>query len=184
MEKQLEIVHLPFPQRLDSAAELSKWASERAKQSIFECGSSASKCSVMESAHASDAIFEARLNIIHTILAIERYCLANQNRLPESLSALVPSMLDSVPPDPFDGKPLRYKKLIKGYMVYSIGLDRKDDAGLPRFGVTTDVGVYGHEIWTNDLPRRFGPPPISPPLRPGTSQIGFTNWDITFVVEH
>jgi hypothetical protein len=34
-----------------------------------------------------------------------------------------------VPLDPWDGKPLRYKKLDKGYVIYSVGSDRKDDGG-------------------------------------------------------
>src|ERR1035441_3788064 len=34
--------------------------------------------------------------------------------------------------DPYDGKPLRYKKLTpKGYVVYSIGRNRVDDGGFP-----------------------------------------------------
>ena len=37
--------------------------------------------------------------------------------------------LKAVPLDPFDGKPLRYKKLSPGYVVYSIGEDLSDDGG-------------------------------------------------------
>lgn len=71
----------------------------------------------------------ARLDIMETALAIERYRLANQNHLPEKLDDLVPAFLPSVPNDPFDGRPLRYQKLPKGYRVYSIGANRKDDGG-------------------------------------------------------
>jgi hypothetical protein len=41
----------------------------------------------------------------------------------------VPTFLPAVPTDPFDGKPLRYKKLAKGYVVYSIGEDEVDNGG-------------------------------------------------------
>ena len=34
-----------------------------------------------------------------------------------------------VPPDPFDGKPLRYKKREDGVTIYSVGRDSKDDGG-------------------------------------------------------
>jgi len=34
-----------------------------------------------------------------------------------------------MPLDPFDGAPLRYKPLAKGYVVYSIGPDGHDDGG-------------------------------------------------------
>jgi hypothetical protein len=41
----------------------------------------------------------------------------------------VPTYLAAVPTDPFDGQPLRYKKLAKGYIVYSVGENGKDDGG-------------------------------------------------------
>ena len=61
-------------------------------------------------------------------LAIERLRLAN-NKLPESLKEMVPDYLDSVPLDPYDGKEIKYKKLAKGFVVYSIGKDLNDDGG-------------------------------------------------------
>jgi hypothetical protein len=64
-------------------------------------------------------------------LAIERYRLA-VGKLPDSLEKLVPAYLDSVPRDPFDGAQLRYKRLEKGYVVYSIGEDGSDDGGKER----------------------------------------------------
>jgi len=41
----------------------------------------------------------------------------------------VPLYLDAVPKDPFDAEYLRYKRLEKGYVVYSIGTDLSDDGG-------------------------------------------------------
>jgi hypothetical protein len=68
-----------------------------------------------------------------TALAVERYRLANGHALPGSLSQLVPHYFASVPEDPYDGKPLRYKKLSpKGYVVYSVGRNRQDDGGSVR----------------------------------------------------
>ena len=40
-----------------------------------------------------------------------------------------PAYLPAVPLDPWDGKPLRYKKLDKGYVIYSVGSGRKDNGG-------------------------------------------------------
>ncbi len=51
-------------------------------------------------------------------------------RYPEDLRALVPKFLPSVPSDPYDGKPLRYRKLAKGFKVWSVGGNRKDDGGV------------------------------------------------------
>jgi len=44
----------------------------------------------------------------------------------------MPTYLDAVPKDPFDGKELRYKKLETGFVVYSIGKDGNDDGGKER----------------------------------------------------
>jgi hypothetical protein len=44
-----------------------------------------------------------------------------------------------LPLDPFDGQPLRYKKLPKGYVVYSNGEDGKDDGGDEKKDITFTV---------------------------------------------
>jgi len=41
--------------------------------------------------------------------------------------------------DPFDGKPLRFKRLANGYMIYSIGRDLHDDGGKEEPPSTTGV---------------------------------------------
>jgi hypothetical protein len=46
---------------------------------------------------------------------------------PPDLNGLVPSILKSVPVDPYTSKPLRYVKRGKDGVVYSAGPDRKDD---------------------------------------------------------
>jgi hypothetical protein len=74
-----------------------------------------------------------------TSLAVERYRLAN-GALPGSLSDLVPKFLDAFPTDPFDGQQLRYKKIAKGYVVYSVGEDGKDDGGDEKKDITFTVG--------------------------------------------
>ena len=50
----------------------------------------------------------------------------------ERLEELVPQFLPSVPLDPYDGQPLRYKRLPAGFVVYSIGADGRDDGGKER----------------------------------------------------
>ena len=73
----------------------------------------------------------ARRRVTWTALAAERFRLA-QGRLPTTLDELVPTYLDAVPIDPFDGQSLRYRLLEKGYVVYSIGTDEIDDGGAER----------------------------------------------------
>jgi hypothetical protein len=70
----------------------------------------------------------AQLRTARLALAIERYRLI-AGKLPDALTDLVPTYLDAVPADPFDGKEMRYKKLETGFVIYSIGEDLSDDGG-------------------------------------------------------
>ncbi|MEI6217645.1 MAG: hypothetical protein WCP86_01975 [bacterium] len=68
-----------------------------------------------------------------TSLAGIRLCLSlrsyeiDHGRIPDSLSDLVPDYIDSVPADPYDGKPMRYAP--EKRILYSIGSDLKDSGG-------------------------------------------------------
>lgn len=73
----------------------------------------------------------AQLRAATTAMAVERYRLGH-GVLPDRLDALVPAFLDAVPQDPFDGQPLRYKKLATGYVIYSVNDDGHDDGGRQR----------------------------------------------------
>ena len=90
---------------------------------------------------AADCV--GQLRAAQAALAVERYRLAASSALPDSLRQLVPKYLAGVPDDPYDGKPLRYKKLSpKGYVVYSIGRNRQDDGGTPRPAAGKADGPY------------------------------------------
>jgi hypothetical protein len=70
----------------------------------------------------------AHCRVTCTALALERYYLA-QGRLADSVDVLVPEYLPSVPIDPFDGQALRFRRLDRGFVVYSIGEDLSNDEG-------------------------------------------------------
>ncbi len=74
----------------------------------------------------------ARLRVVQAALAIERFRLASQGDLPQRLNAIVPQFASSLPEDPFDGYPLRYSCSAGGFVIYSLGKDRKDNGGEPR----------------------------------------------------
>jgi len=76
-----------------------------------------------------DGDHTARMRTAQTAIAVERYRCAHDSQLPADLNELVPTYLPSVPRDPFDGQPLRFKRLNSGYVVYSIGSDLRDDGG-------------------------------------------------------
>jgi hypothetical protein len=56
---------------------------------------------------------------------------AKHGKYPEKLGELVPEFVPDVPADPYDGRPLRLRRADGGLVLYSLGRDRKDDAGRP-----------------------------------------------------
>lgn len=62
------------------------------------------------------------------VVAIERYR-QSSGSVPASLEILVPGYLDSIPLDTFTGKKLLYRFDDKIYVVYSVGVNLKDDWG-------------------------------------------------------
>ena len=76
-------------------------------------------------------------------LAVERHRLAT-GQIPQTLDELVPSFMPSVPLDPFDGKPLRFRHLDQGYVVYSVGQDLTDNQGEER---KPRRERRGHKTW-------------------------------------
>ena len=77
-----------------------------------------------------DARFIARLRTAEAGLSVESY---------RSVHGQLPDSLPATFSDPFDGQPLRYKKLAKGYVVYSVGEDGKDDGGDENKDITFTV---------------------------------------------
>ncbi len=63
-----------------------------------------------------------------TAIGLARFKLA-QNRYPDKLDELVPRFLDAVPVDLFNSKPIIYKRTADGYLLYSVGVNGKDDGG-------------------------------------------------------
>ncbi len=58
---------------------------------------------------------------------------------PESLSDLVPGLIPAVPIDPFTGDPFVYRREGEGFIVYSLGSNRKDDGGRSTWEITQMV---------------------------------------------
>lgn len=75
---------------------------------------------------ALDARYMAQVRLAAAAAAIERFRLAH-GYLPDTLAELTPGLLNSVPLDPFDEKPVRYKKLSEGYILFCVGRDGQDD---------------------------------------------------------
>ena len=69
-----------------------------------------------------------RLELSKVALALAAYR-AEKGQFPDALAALAPAYMKEVPKDLFTDGPLVYKKTQKGYLLYSLGPNMKDDGG-------------------------------------------------------
>jgi hypothetical protein len=92
---------------------------------------------------AGERITQAR-DVTLVVIAMERYRLA-QGRWPSSLQELVPAYLPAVPPDRLDGQALRYRLREDRPVLYSVGMDRKDDGGRSVFSGSDRAPVYAQD---------------------------------------
>jgi hypothetical protein len=125
MDKSISLVALPPPQSLAHANDLSS-ASDIAKKRMYTMSSMI--LPALRQAILREATAQANIKLATTALTVERFRL-DQGRLPIDLKELTPRFLDAIPTDPFDGAPLRYRRLDRGYVVYNVGEDGRDDGG-------------------------------------------------------
>jgi hypothetical protein len=123
MAGYLWAAHLPFPAKVN-AGQTNSGAIPR------YCIISRMLLSAISRTFIREGDTIARLRIARTSLAIERFRLQHGGTRPRSLDDLAPYYFDSVPTDPYDGSPVRFKGRESGYVVYSIGSDGQDNGGL------------------------------------------------------
>ena len=120
----IEALEHPISYRIRIAASIKDWPNRLSDRvSIFQ--------NIINSTvyvFIINAKYETVRRIVITALAVEQYRL-DHNKLPVFLHRLVPEYLKSVIKDPYDGQDLRYNKLEKGYVVYSVGEDLTDNDG-------------------------------------------------------
>jgi uncharacterized membrane protein len=122
------VVALPMRQRVKAADKFGKTldaaVAKRGKLSV-----AAMLLPSIGAATTRDVQIRARLRCARVALAIERYRLKHK-KLPKTLAVLAPKFIKELPADPFTGKGLMLKLgKEKGYMVYSVGQNQKDDGG-------------------------------------------------------
>ncbi|MGH7980198.1 MAG: hypothetical protein ACREE6_12560, partial [Limisphaerales bacterium] len=103
---------------------------------------------------------EAERRITLTAIALKRYQLVH-GKFPVALSGLAPEFVPSVPRDPIDGQPLRYRLMSNGnFLLYSIGQNDCDDGG---DGSSKTISPHFLGIWTRfDALDWVWPQPASP----------------------
>jgi len=89
---------------------------------------------------------ETAREVVVTAIALKRYQLRHGN-YPPGLNSLVPEFVPTIPRDPVDGQPLRYRLNTDGtFTLYSIGEDSKDDGGNPSLEKGSESSYPG---WQN-----------------------------------
>jgi hypothetical protein len=85
---------------------------------------------------------------------------------PASLDELTPQFLPQVPPDRYDGKPIKYRLVDGEPLLYSIGVNRVDDGGrLPDARWSDEMPVYRNVRARNwQPPGSAQPPPDGVPV--------------------
>lgn len=103
----------------------------------------------------------AQLRCTWAGVAAERYR-RDRGDWPASLEELAKNgLLPSVPLDPFDGQPLRYKILADGVLIYSIGADGVDNGGLiDRANPNAPGTDVGFRLWHPEHRRQEPLPPL------------------------
>jgi hypothetical protein len=75
------------------------------------------------------AYYEAHFHLHRLVLALAAYH-NDKHSYPKKLADLSPKYIDSIPLDPFSDQDYKYSQLPDGgYLLYSIGRNRKDDGG-------------------------------------------------------
>ena len=126
MDRYIQTAQTDFPDRIAAAQVLRKSLEQQDGLHAFSRG-------WLRGMNGSrvilkDAAVTARLRSARVVIAIERFRISHNHELPETLTELTPFGSSGVPIDPFDGQPLRYKKLAPRYVVYSIG-EKGDGTG-------------------------------------------------------
>jgi hypothetical protein len=111
-----------------------------------------------------------RMRTTRAAIALERYRQAKGD-WPKTLDQLVPDFLADVPMDVYSAKPLMYHGVDRGAVVYSVGMDEKDNGGRFRPDKNEVTGLrmegldIGVRLWDPAHRRQPPLPPVPPPLR-------------------
>jgi hypothetical protein len=135
--------HLPWPARLDALGVPASWQPKRQPRSD---DARAQQKTYGELAAHSEGWRLALVRSARSAVAVERYRRDHNEQLPSTTEDMSPAYLRSALVDPFSGGSLKLAVLQDGYVVYSLGVNRRDDSGSVRATRNNNVNA----------PRDFG----------------------------
>jgi hypothetical protein len=157
LSQLVAVAQVPEPKRTSAVHQLLEEIGEQDRTKEL----AAMWVSALEKVNDSCLGKHACLRCMTVAIAAECYRRANKS-WPKSLDKLCPQFLASVPLDPFDGEPLRYRRLEDGVVIYSVSSDRIDNHGnLDRQHPNQSGKDIGCRLW--DVAKRRQPPPPKPP---------------------
>lgn len=92
--------------------------------------------------------YSASLDVARTALALVLYQ-KTHGSYPDRLDNIAPDFINAIPVDTFSGKSLVYKKSGKGFILYSLGPNMKDDHGTP-FQPPINMDTKGDIVWKSE----------------------------------
>jgi len=154
MNEQVRISKLKDVERSEAFGELDRKVRKSASGNLLVRLIMPATVKVHEASQRSQAM----LRCAATAVAAERYRISHDNAWPRGLDDLVKAgLIKEAPRDPYDGKPLRFKRTPTGILIYSIGPDRTDDGGKLNRNNPLATGIdLGFELWD---PQFRGMPP-------------------------
>jgi hypothetical protein len=150
LNRQLEVfsrlllaAQAPWPERIDRVVAVGEWP-------IRYGNSPMDVPSFLHSDMVRQAQVVAIVRSTRVVVAMERYRRGHGEQLPARPEALVPDYLPAVPIDPFSGQPLIVANEARGYVVYSIGANRRDDGGRDVSEGFASVPAWSRATYTAD----------------------------------
>ncbi|HNS32928.1 MAG TPA: hypothetical protein PKN36_08155 [bacterium] len=129
MGKLINLVRVPFYEVKDKFEESEKelMALPKEKGIVAQLLIPGASRALLQEARIDALLGAAEMGIANRIYKQEH------GEFVEFLSQLTPDILPTLPLDPFTGKDYIYKKKDKGFIVYSVGEDEKDDGGVMEY---------------------------------------------------
>jgi hypothetical protein len=130
------------------AGSLGNYTTDRIRDSIYVL-----LYPIVASRRDNEYTVQFYLNRTKIAYALKAYQLDHKN-LPEKLVHLVPEYLSEIPSDPFSGQDPIYKTTEKGFLIYSVGPNQKDEKGFGPRGLNEEGDYNEKDDITIEFPMK------------------------------